>query len=300
MIVRHPRGALDVTRPLIMGVVNASPESFSDSESEARAATSERCDQALAMVADGAALVDIGGQSARTDQPEISIDDEIGRILPLIESVRAQSDVCISVDTYRPEVARAALGAGADILNDVSGLMDPALLAEVARFGAGLVVMHTRLAPKVRLKREDAFYADPADAVRDVRDFLAAKLTFLADAGIDAEQVIVDPGPDFAKTPAQTVAVLRGLDEITALGRPVLLALSRKDFVGAATEQPPRRRAAGTMAAIGYCVDRAPHSVLRVHDVAATRDVLAMLDVLEGRRELPWNEPLRDDLRYDH
>lgn len=299
MIVRHPRGTLDVSRPLLMGVVNASPESFSDSEAEASAAVSERRDQALAMVEAGAAVVDIGGQSARTDQPEIEIGTEIGRILPLIESVRAESDVCISVDTYRAEVARAALGAGADIINDVSGLMDESLLAEVVRSHAGLVVMHTRLAPKVRLKREDAFYADPQDAVNDVVTFLAAKLEFLAGAGVAADQVIVDPGPDFAKTPAQTVAVLQGLDELAALGRPVLLALSRKDFVGAATGRPPRQRAAGTLAAIGFCVARAPHAILRVHDVAAAHDLLEMLDVLEGRRDLPWNEPLRDDLRYD-
>lgn len=299
MIVRHARGTLDVTRPLLMGVVNASPESFSDSESEARAATSERCEQALAMVEAGAAIVDIGGQSARTDQPEISISTEIDRILPLIEQVRSRSDVCISVDTYRAEVARAALDGGADIINDVSGLMDQALLAEVVRAHAGLVVMHTRLAPKVRLTREDAFYADPQDAVDDVVGFLAAKLAFLADAGVADDQIVVDPGPDFAKTPAQTVAVLQGLEQIAALGRPVLLALSRKDFVGAATGRAPRHRAAGTLSAIGFCVARAPHSILRVHDVGAAHDYLAMLDVLEGRRELPWNEPLRDDLRYD-
>lgn len=282
-----------------MGVVNASPESFSDSSSQAGASVSERCASALAMAEAGAAIIDIGGQSARTDQPEISVTAEIDRILPLVEEVRRNSAVCISVDTYRPEVASAALRAGADIINDVSGLMNPALLSEIARHRAAVVIMHTRLAPKVRLKRDDRFYTSPRDVVTDVVQFLAERLTMLSEAGIDAEQSIIDPGPDFAKTPAQTVAVLSRISEVAALGRPVLLALSRKDFIGAATQQPPRRRAAGTLAAIGYCIHHAPHSILRVHDVESTRDFLATLDVLEERRSLPWDEPLADELRYD-
>jgi dihydropteroate synthase len=298
--LRHARGVLDVTRPVIMGVVNASPESFSDSTAEANAGVSQRCEQALAMVEAGAAIIDIGGQSARTDQPEISIAAEIDRVLPLVEEFRRHSDACLSIDTYRGEVADAALRAGADIVNDVSGLRDPALLAPIVAHRAAVVVMHTRLAPKVRLRREDQFYAGPADAVDDVVGFLDDRLRELAAAGIDRSQVVVDPGPDFAKTPAQTVAVLGGLDRIAALGCPVLLALSRKDFVGAATEQPPRRRQAGTLAALGVCVQRAPHAILRVHDVDATRDYLAVLDVLEGRRSLEWDAPLADHLRYDH
>jgi dihydropteroate synthase len=300
MQLQHARGALDVSRPVIMGVVNASPESFSDSPDEANAGVSQRCEQALAMVEAGAAVIDIGGQSARTDQPEIAVSAEIDRVLPLVEEFRRHSDACLSIDTYRGEVADAALRAGADIVNDVSGLRDPDLLAPIVAHRAAVVVMHTRLAPKVRLRREDQFYAGPDDAVADVVGFLDQRLEDLGRAGIGRTQVVVDPGPDFAKTPAQTVAVLGGLEQIAALGCPVLLALSRKDFVGAATEQPPRRRLAGTLAALGVCIQRAPHAILRVHDVDATRDYLAVLDVLEGRRHLEWDAPLADRLRYDH
>ncbi|MFM8303713.1 MAG: dihydropteroate synthase [Actinomycetota bacterium] len=269
--MRHPRGVIQFERPLIMGVINASPESFSDSPAEAAAAAAQRAEGALSMVDAGATVIDVGGQSARTDQPEIAVVEEIHRVIPVITEIRRSSDVCISIDTYRAEVAQAALSAGADIINDVSGLMDPALLEVVARQRAGIVVMHTRLAPKVRLTREDHLYASPEEVVDDVVGFLSQRITMLTDAGVDAEQIVVDPGPDFAKTPAQTVAVLSRIDEVASLGRPVLLALSRKDFVGAATRRPPRDRSAGTLAAIGYCIERAPCSVLRVSTSARPR-----------------------------
>ncbi len=297
--LRHATGILDLSVPRIMGVVNASPESFSDNAELASAGLKQRVDHALSLVGDGAHVLDIGGQSARTDQAEIDVNIEIDRVVPLIEAIRSASDVVISVDTYRPEVGRAALGAGASIINDVSGLAHLDLARIAAEAGAGFIIMHTRLAPKVRLKTTDAFYVDSNAVRRDVKDFLQERLQVLTDLGITKEHVIVDPGPDFAKTPAQTVAALQGVGELQELGMPILLALSRKDFVGAATGQPPRGRAAGTLAAIGYCIERAPHSLLRVHDVAATRDFLAVYEVLRGERSLEWNVPLADHLRYD-
>ena len=203
------------------------------------------------------------------------------------------------MDTYRPRVASAAVAAGASIVNDVSGLADPDLIEVVASSGAGLVVMHTRLAPKTRLAADDAFYDSPGAVVDDVVSFLGSRLELLEAGGVTPEHVILDPGPDFAKTPAQTVAVLRGLPTIVELGRPILLALSRKDVIGAITGRPPRGRAAGTLAAIGVCVGLAPNSLLRVHDVEATRDYLAVLAALEGGHDLAWDEPLADELRYD-
>ena len=297
--LRHATGVLDLSEPRLMGVVNASPESFSDTAELANASLDRRAEHALDLVAAGAQVLDIGGQSARTDQAEISIDEELSRIVPLIEVITARSDVAVSVDAYRPDVVAGALDAGAAIINDVSGLAHPEIAQLAATRGAALVVMHTRLKPKVRLTREDLFYDSPEAARHDVLDFLRERLDSLAALGIGSDQVIVDPGPDFAKTPAQTVAVLQGLADIAALGAPVLLALSRKDFVGAATRQPPRARQAGTLAAVAFCIQRAPHSILRVHDVAAARDFLAVLEVLEGRRELEWNQPLADELRYD-
>ena len=299
MKVVHAHGTLEVDRPLIMGVVNASPESFSDSEALAGAGIAERAEHALAMAEAGAQLLDIGGQSARTDQPELPVGVEIERVGSLIESIRRASDVVISVDTYRPQVASAAVSAGASIVNDVSGLADPELIEVVASSGAGLIVMHTRLAPKTRLAPEDAFYDSPEAVVDDIVSFLGRRLALLEAGGVSAEHVVLDPGPDFAKTPAQTVAALRGLPALAELGRPILLALSRKDVIGAITGRPPRGRAAGTLAAIGFCVGLAPHSVLRVHDVGATRDYLDVLAALEGEHDLAWNEPLADELRYD-
>jgi dihydropteroate synthase len=196
------------------------------------------------------------------------------------------------VDTYKPAVAEAAIAAGAVLVNDVSGLRDPALADVCASTGAGLVLMHTRAAPKETL-------LDPGtydDVVADVAAFLRERMAVAAARGVHREQLLLDPGPDFAKTPAQTVAVLRRLDVLHALGRPLLLAVSRKDFVGAITGRPPQQRLAGTLAAVGAAVD-AGAQVLRVHDVAAVRDYLAVRSVLRGERELGPTEGLTAD-RY--
>ena len=154
----------------------------------------------------------------------------------------------MSVDTYKPAVAEAAIAAGAVLVNDVSGLRDPALADLCARTGAGLVIMHTRVAPKGTLL--DPGHYD--DVVADVTGFLHERMAVAIARGVDPEQLLLDPGPDFAKTPAQTVAVLRRLDDVLALGRPILLAISNKDFVGALTGRPPRERLAGTLAAVAH------------------------------------------------
>ena len=167
------------------------------------------------------------------------------------------------------------------MVNDVSGLRDPELAAVCARTGAALVIMHTRVAPKGTLLDPEHY----DDVVADVTGFLRERMAVARDAGVGEEQIVLDPGPDFAKTPAQTVAVLRRLDALRALGRPLLLAVSRKDFVGALTGRGPRERGAGTLAAIGEGVD-AGASILRVHDVAATADFLAVRAALRGEREV--------------
>jgi dihydropteroate synthase len=274
-------------RPLLMGIVNATPDSFSDAgehpDLEARVA------HAAALVAAGANLIDIGGESARGDRPAVSAEEEIERVTALVERVAAAGTL-VSVDTYKPAVAEAAIGAGAVLVNDVSGLRDPALADVCARTGAGLVLMHTRVEPKGTL-------LDPAtydDVVADVAGFLRERMDVALARGVDAEQILLDPGPDFAKTPAQTVAILRRLDVLHALGRPILLAVSRKDFVGAITGRAPRERLAGTLAAVAHGIDAGAH-VVRVHDVAATRDFLAVREVLRGDRVLAPREGLTPD-----
>jgi len=243
-------------------------------------------------VAAGAAIVDVGGESAVGGRPPVPAGEEIARVVPVVERVAAEQDVLISVDTHKPEVAEAAIAAGAGMVNDVSGLRDPALAEVCARTGAALVLMHTLVAPKGTLLDPGAY----GDVVADVAGFLADRVAAARAAGVGYEQIVLDPGPDFAKTPAQTVAVLRRLDAVHALGRPVLLAVSRKDFLGAITGRPARERGAATLAALDAGA-RAGASILRVHDVAAAADFLAVRAVLAGERELAPEDGLTPD-RY--
>ena len=271
--------------PVLMGVVNATPDSFSDggefADLPARAAD---------LVAAGAAILDVGGESAVGGRPPVSPSEERSRVVPLVQRIVAEHDVLVSVDTYKPEVAEAAIAAGAEMINDVSGLRDERLAEVCARTGAALVLMHTRVAPKGTLLEPDAY----DDVVADVAGFLAERMAAAVAAGVGEEQIVLDPGPDFAKTPAQTVAVLRRLDVLRALGRPLLLAVSRKDFLGAITGRGPRERGAATLAALDAGV-RAGVSILRVHDVAAAADFLAVRAVLEGERVLAPAEGLTPD-----
>jgi dihydropteroate synthase len=271
-------------RPLLMGIVNTSPDSFSDAGEAA--GLPAQLTHARALLAAGADLLDVGGESARGDRPAVDVDAEIARVVPLVERLAA-AGALVSIDTYKPAVAAAAVAAGAAMVNDISGLRDPAVAEVCASSGAALVLVHTRVEPKGTLLDPAAY----ADVMADVTRFLRERITLARAHGVSAEQLLLDPGPDFAKTPAQTVAVLRRLDALRALGRPLLLAVSRKDFVGAITGRPPRERGAGTLAAIAHGVD-AGATVLRVHDVAATADFLAVRAALRGERELAPDEGL--------
>jgi dihydropteroate synthase len=275
---------VELTSPLIMGVVNASPESFSDGGSVG--GLDEQVERALAM---GADIVDVGGESGVTDRPPLPAAEEAARVVPLVERLVGEG-VVVSVDTWKAEVARAALDAGAAMINDVSGLRDPAIADACAETGAALVVMHTRARPK------EKSFPGYEDVMADVIAFLRERMRVATDRGVGEEQLVVDPGPDFAKTPAETVAVLRRLPELRELGRPVLLAASRKDFVGALCDRPPADRLAGTLAAVGEGID-AGAAIVRVHDVAATRDFLTVRAALRGEVEVPHELRLDPRLR---
>ena len=278
-------------RPWLMGIVNASPDSFSDAG--AYPDLGARVARGAELLAAGADVIDVGGESGITLRPAIAPQEEIERVVPLVRRLVAELGATVSVDTYKPAVAEAAIDAGAAIVNDVSGLRDPELAAVCARSGAALVLMHTRAAPKQRLQ-------DPAlydDVVADVVGFLAERMQVARDQGVRDEQLILDPGPDFAKTPAQTIELLRHVDVLHELDRPLLLAVSRKDFVGALTGRGPGDRLAGTLAAIGHGVDRGAH-VLRVHDVAATADFLAVRAALRGEAAVPAQLALDDAIRH--
>jgi len=266
------RLALESGRPLVMGIVNASPESFSDGAQVG--SLNDQLRRALALRDEGADLIDVGGESGVTDRPPISADEEATRVVPLVERLAAEG-IVTSVDTWKPEVARAAVEAGAALINDVSGLRDPGLADACAESGAGLVIMHTRIEPKVKA------FPHYDDVVADVLGFLRERIALAREHGVGEEQIVVDPGPDFAKTPAETVRVLRELPRLHELGRPILLAVSRKDFVGAVTGRPPHERLGGTLAALAAGAD-AGAAIFRVHDVAAAVDFLKVRAALKG------------------
>jgi dihydropteroate synthase len=275
-----------------MGVVNATPDSFSDGGRYRTLA--QRFELAATLVRSGADILDIGGESASTNRPAVDAQEEIERVVPLIERVVSELDTIVSVDTYKPAVARAAIAAGASIVNDVSGLRDAELAALCAHTGAALVVMHTLAEPKQRLQDPDTYQS----IVEQVIDFLDERMTVAVDAGLASEQLILDPGPDFAKTPAQTVELLAGISRLHTLGRPLLMAISRKDFVGALTCRAPRERAAGTLAALAHGIDHGCH-IFRVHDVAGARDYITVRAALGGELVPSRDLALDDELRYD-
>ncbi len=280
------------SRPLVMGIVNANADSFSDPGVRTVDAVVER---ALALVADGADALDVGAQSAITGRPPADAAHEAAAVVPVVRAVvDACPGVLVSVDTYKPAVAEAALEAGAHLVNDVSGLAEPTVARLCAAAGAGLVVMHTTAPPLVRRQDPD-LYRRVSD---EVATFLGPRIAAALEAGIDREAIVVDPGVDFTKTPAQTLELLRDLGPVVALGRPVLLALSRKDFVGALTRRPPSARSAGTLGAIA-ALRHVPDQILRVHDVAATVDLLRVLDAVAGDEPVPVDLALSEDLRHE-
>ena len=282
---------INFTEPWLMGIVNATPDSFSD---QGLAQTIDaRVRRAAELVQAGARFIDIGGESGVTNRPAVAVAEEIERVVPLIERVHAELDVAISVDTYKPAVARAAVAAGACLINDVSGLLDAELADVCADTGAGLVVMHTRARPKQKLL-DRSFDGRIRE---DVTSFLRERVALALSRGVAEDQIVLDPGPDFAKTPAQTIDVLASLDDLAQFGRPVLLAVSRKDFIGALTGRAPRERTAGTLAAIGHGVEHGAH-LLRVHDVEAARDFLTVRAALNRETAVAAGLRLDDTVRW--
>jgi dihydropteroate synthase len=278
-------------RPWLMGIVNATPDSFSDAG--AHQTIEARVELARELLRAGAEIIDVGGESGVTNRPAVRAAEEIERVIPVIERVAGELGARISVDTYKPAVARSAIAAGASIVNDVSGLRDPELADVCAETGAALVLMHTIAPPKQRLH-------DPSldgRIVTEVREFLEGRIELATARGVAFEQLMLDPGPDFSKTPAQTVSVLRALPRLAELGRPILLAISRKDFLGALTGRGPRDRLAGTLAALADGVDAGAH-VLRMHDVAAAADFLTVRAALRGEAAVDPELRLTADLRW--
>jgi dihydropteroate synthase len=290
MRLRLRERVLDLSGPevLLMGIVNAGPDSFSDPGARG---LDELAGLAHELTDAGAAIVDVGGESGRTDREPVGEDEEIARVVPLVRRLAADG-LAVSVDTWRAVVARAALAAGAAMINDVSGLSDPGVADACAQAGAALVVTHTRLPPKVK------GFPDYGDVVADVAALLRERSARAGERGVEDEQLVLDPGIDLAKTPAESIDVLRRLPELAGLGRPLLLAVSRKDFIGALTERPPAARGAGTLAAVGAAVEGGA-KILRVHDVAGARDYLRVHAALDGGVGVTADLRVRDHLRRE-
>ncbi len=267
---------LDLSRPLIMGVVNVTPDSFSDggrylSFADARA-------HALRLVDEGADLLDIGGESTRPGAADVSEEEEIGRVVPLIESVRG-CGVPVSVDTSKAAVMRAALAAGAAIVNDVRALREAGAAEAVAAADCGIVVMHMQGMPRT-MQREPRY----DDVVREVSTFLRERVDALGLAGVASERIVVDPGFGFGKSIAHNYTLLHDLRALTRIGRPVLVGISRKSMLGTATGRQVGERAASSIAAAVLAVERGA-GIVRVHDVAGTRDAIRVWAAMTRKGE---------------
>jgi dihydropteroate synthase len=265
-------------RPLILGIVNVTPDSFSDGGRFAVADAAVA--HGLGLVREGADLLDVGGESTRPGAETVPVAEELRRVLPVVEALAAQTDVPISVDTSKAEVARACLVAGARVINDVTALRGDADMADVVRSaGAGLILMHMQGTPATM---QVAPHYD--DVVREVGQFLEERLQAAADRGIARERLALDPGIGFGKTSAHNLELLRHLADLQCLGRPVCLGVSRKGFLGRLSGEgrPADQRLPGSLAAVCYAVCQDAAQIVRVHDVRETRDALTVLAAIRN------------------
>jgi dihydropteroate synthase len=268
---------LPLDRVAVMGVLNVTPDSFSDGglwmDPDAAIA------HAREMVAQGATIIDVGGESTRPDATEVPEAEELRRVLPVIEAI-ASDDIVVSIDTRKPSVARAAVEAGASIVNDTAGEAGDRAMDEVAASsGAAIVVMHSRGTPATMRS-----LTDYDDVVADVRTFLLRRAAELEEAGVSHDAIVLDPGFGFAKTPAQNLLLLQHLDEITSADYPVLSGTSRKSFIGRVLDLPEQERLEGTAATVAWAAWKGAR-IVRVHDVEAARRVVTMTEaILEASR----------------
>lgn len=276
-------------RTYVMGILNVTPDSFSgDGLVDGRDVTALIAEQAAAFVAAGADILDIGGESTRPGSSPVTAEEELARVIPAIQAARAATgDTPISIDTYRAVVAEAALDAGADWINDVWGLrMDPRMASLAAERNCPVVIMHNRSKPKDVAQEEQlgGRYVGVryTDLLGDIKAELSEQVSIALAAGVRSDQIILDPGIGFGKTVEQNLELLDRLDELKALGFPLLLGSSRKSFIGYTLGLPPDRRLEGTAATVAIGIARGV-DIVRVHDVAAMVRVARMTDAIVRR-----------------
>ncbi|CAN5585758.1 dihydropteroate synthase [soil metagenome] len=275
MKLRCKDSYLSLDRPIVMGVLNVTPDSFSDGGLWLDA---ERAvDHGLDMVEQGATIIDIGGESTRPGANPVAEKDELDRVLPVVEALSRQTSAPISIDTRKPKVAELSVEAGATIINDTVGEgSDRAMDHVAARTGVAIVVMHSRGTPATM--RE---LTDYEDVVTDVRDFLRLRAEQLNEQGVARDAICLDPGYGFAKNPRQSLVLLRRLDEIVELGYPVLVGTSRKSFIGATLDLPGDQRVEATAATVAWAIAKGAH-IVRVHDVEPIVRTMRMLEAIES------------------
>jgi dihydropteroate synthase len=260
-------------RTLVMGIVNVTPDSFSDGGSYAN--VDDAVKHAIQMVADGAELLDVGGESTRPGSDVVAPEEEMHRVLPVIRRIVDElPDVPVSVDTRKSAVARAALEGGATIVNDVSAGADPAMFGVVAGTGAGMILMHMKGEPKT-MQDDPSYY----DVVAEVRGFLGDRVDAAVDAGIGPERLCVDPGLGFGKTLEHNLAILHDIRAFHHLGVPVLVGPSRKRFIGTLTDTEVDDRIEGTAGVVAWCAAEGV-DVVRVHDVKEMTRVVRVVDAI--------------------
>ncbi len=266
-------------KTLVMGVLNVTPDSFSDAGKFFRFETALR--RGRELIEAGADILDIGGESTRPFSDPVSLEDELRRVLPIIEKIREFTDIPISIDTNKAEVARRAISAGADIINDISSLRFDAEMADVAaETGAPLILMHMQGTPETM--QQNPYYSS---LFSEIITFLEERIQYAVERGVDRNQVLVDPGIGFGKTVTHNLRIIRDLELLHCLNRPVVLGASRKRFIGSVLDRPVEEREWGTAVAHTFGVAAGAH-VIRVHDVAIHKQAAAMADAL---REACWN-----------
>ncbi len=265
MLLHCGKFQLDLSRPLVMGVVNVTPDSFSDGGQHLR--RDAAIEHAERLISDGADILDIGGESTRPGAQPVGVQEELDRVMPVIEALRGIT-IPISVDTCKPEVMRAAVAEGAQMVNDINALQDAAAMSAVAAADVAVCLMHKQGTPQT-MQQQPQY----ADVVAEVRGFLKERVAAAEAAGIGRERMVIDPGFGFGKTLAHNLALLRELPVFSELGVPVLVGLSRKSMLGAITGQDVNHRVAGSVAAALIAVQRGA-AIVRVHDVRETVDAL--------------------------
>ena len=261
------------SRPHLMGVLNVTPDSFSDGGRFYK--LDEAIKQGVSLAEEGADIIDVGGESTRPGSEPVPIEEELKRVIPVIEELAKRTEVPISIDTYKSKVAKEALDSGAQMVNDISALrFDPEMKNVVAYYKIPVALMHIQGTP--RNMQENPFYEN---LIEEIKDYLKESIKIAKDAGIDEEKILVDPGIGFGKTLEDNLKILRNLKEFTDLGRPLLIGVSHKSFIGKILDLPVEERLEGSLSALTVCI-MSGANVLRVHDVKESKRVARLVDAI--------------------